>query len=164
MFKKHEYKELEKCFSKYLGKKGVSEIDEILNSGTENLIDELNKKKQLKTYEILVLYTKEFDIQKWLETVIPKLIANNYIISDFFGNFLFAYRTCDNGVDEASIKSIINDDTKIAIFIKNTKTINMGTNDALRFNPLISFQEDFLKTFADLDYGKYILMTDDDKS
>ena len=157
---KHGNKELEKFFSKYLSKKDISEINEVFNSGSKNPIDELNKRKESKPYEILVLYTKEVDVQKWLETVIPKLVANNYVISEFFGNFLFSYRNCDDGFDETVIKTIIDDDTKIAVFIKHTKIINMGTNGVLRFNPLISFNEDFLKLFADLDYGKYMLMAD----
>ena len=90
MFKKRKPKELEKAFSKYLSKDAISEMTEIFqNTDSADIMDELNKKEELKTYEIIVLYTKEVDIQKWLETAITKLMANNYIISTFFGNFLW---------------------------------------------------------------------------
>ena len=162
MFKKRKTKELEKAFSKYLSKDAISEMTEIFQkTEPSDIMDELNKKEELKTYEIIVLYTKETDIQIWLETAIPKLMANNYIISTFFGIFLFAYRNCENGFDESAIKDVLSDHTKIALFIKKTKTIYIGTNERFCINPEISFNDDFLNLFSDLDYGKYMLITDD---
>ena len=155
MFKKRKTKELEKAFSKYLSKDAISEMTEIFQkTEPSDIMDELNKKEELKTYEIIVLYTKETDIQIWLETAIPKLMANNYIISTFF-------RNCENGFDESAIKDVLSDHTKIAVFIKKTKTIYIGTNERFCYNPEISFNDDFLNLFADLDYGKYMLITDD---
>ena len=64
MFKKRKPKELEKAFSKYLSKDAISEMTEIFQkTEPSDIMDELNKKEELKTYEIIVLYTKETDIQ-----------------------------------------------------------------------------------------------------
>lgn len=163
MFKKRKSKEIEKSFSKYLSKDSIAEILETFdNTKSEKILDEFNKKAELKTYEIIVLYTKEYDVQKWLEKVIPKLKANNYVISSFYGNFLFADRKCENGFDESIIKSILDDKTKMAVLIKKTQMINMGTNDVLRYNPKFHFNDDFLTLFGKLNYGEYMLIPDAD--
>ena len=85
-------RKLKSYFSKYISKDDMNEIIETFNSGSDDIIGKLNKKAKYNTYEILVLYTKESQIQKWLEKIISRLTENNYMISDFFGNFLFAYR------------------------------------------------------------------------
>lgn len=163
MFKKRKSKEIEKSFSKYLSKDSIAEILETFdNTESEKILDEFNKKAELKTYEIIVLYTKEYDVQKWLEKVIPKLKANNHVISSFYGNFLFADRKCENGFDESIIKGILDDKTKMAVLIKKTQMINMGTNDVLRYNPKFHFNDDFFTLFGKLNYGEYMLIPDAD--
>ena len=149
-----------KAMKKYFSKGSVSKMLNGFNSEPDDITDELWKKAEVKTYEISVFYTKELDVQKWLERLIPKLIENNYIIDSFFGNFLFAFRACENGFDEATIKNLIEDNTKIAVFIKDTEIINVGTEKRFKFGPVISFGEDFLKVFSDLEYGKYMVMKD----
>ena len=83
------------------------------------------------------------------------------MISSFYGNFLFADRKCENGFDESIAKGILDDKTKMAVLIKKTKMINMGTNGALRYNPKFHFNDDFLTLFGKLEYGKYMLLTDE---
>ena len=71
--KKRTSKEIEKDFSKYISKESISEILEVFNNAeSEDVMAELNKKAELNNYEIIVLYTNESDIQKWLEKMIPK--------------------------------------------------------------------------------------------
>ena len=91
----------------------------------------------------------------------PQVDGQQLYNINFFGNFLFAYRNYENGFDESVIKNVLSDNTKIAVFIKKTKTIYIGTNERFCINPEISFNDDFLNLFADLDYGKYMLITDD---
>ena len=162
--KKRTSKEIEKDFSKYISKESISEILEVFNNAeSEDVMAELNKKAELNNYEIIVLYTNESDIQKWLEKMIPKLKANHYMISPFFGNFLFASRKCENGFEESVVKEILDDKTKMAVFIKNTQMVTVGTENVLNFAPKINFGEDFLEKFAKLEYGKYMLFADENK-
>lgn len=139
-------------------KKDYKNLKEFANDGNyDDLVKKLNDNEPELLYDILVLSTKCDGLDTWYLEMIPKIKKAGFFISSVFANYIFAYRKSNSSIcNKQNIEKIIDDNIKAMIITSHTKMYKINTEGIFDYIPLISFKEEYLKRFLNLEYGNYI--------